>query len=95
MQHCVAHLRSFLRFSHSQGLVDRRLDAIDTPRVYRDELPPRALPWEVVQQLLRSIDRGDAMGWRDYTVGPAKRRKPAPAFDFRSIEGGSNSQKLL
>lgn len=68
MQHCVAHLRSFLRFCHSQGLLDRRLDAIDTPRVYRDELPPRALPWAVVQQLLRSVDRRDAMGWRDYAI---------------------------
>lgn len=28
-------------------------------------------------------------------VGPAKRRKPAPALDFRPIVGGVNSRKLL
>lgn len=68
LQHWIARLRSFLRFCHSQGVLDRRLDAIDTPRVYREELPPRALAWPVVQQLLRSIDRKTASGWRDYTI---------------------------
>lgn len=51
-----------------QGLLVVRLDAIDTPRVYRDELPPRAIPWASVQALLRSIDRRQATGWRDYTI---------------------------
>lgn len=68
LQHWVARLRSFLRFCHSQGLVAARLDAIDTPRVYRDELPPRAIRWATVQELLRSIDRRHSMGWRDYTI---------------------------
>lgn len=68
MQHVVARLRSFLRFCHFQGLLPQPLDAIDTPRVYRDEQPPRALPWATVLQLLRSIDRRQAMGWRDYTI---------------------------
>lgn len=68
MQHWVARLRSFLRFCLSNALLAQPLDAIDTPRVYRDELPPRALPWRTVIELLRSIDRGDAMGWRDYTI---------------------------
>jgi integrase len=36
--------------------------------VYRDELPPRALPWRIVTGLLRSIDRSTATGWRDYTI---------------------------
>ncbi len=44
------------------------LDAIDMSRVYRDELPPRALPWSTVIELLRSIDRNDAVGWRDYAI---------------------------
>jgi site-specific recombinase XerD len=68
MQHWVARLRSFLRFCHSQGFLAVRLDAIDTPRVYRGELPPRAIPWATVQDLLRSIDRRQSTGWRDYTI---------------------------
>lgn len=68
LQHWVAHLRSFLRFCHMQSLLPVRLDAIDTPRVYRGELPPRAIPWPTVQELLRSIDRRQSMGWRDYTI---------------------------
>lgn len=69
MQHVVAHLRSFLRFCHDRGDLPSRLDRqIDTPRIYRDELPPRALPWEQVQVLLESIDRQGKGGWRDYCI---------------------------
>jgi integrase/recombinase XerD len=68
LQHWVARLRSFMRFCHVNGLLPQPLDAIDTPRVYRDELPPRALPWSTVLALLRSVDRSDAMGWRDYVI---------------------------
>ncbi len=45
-----------------------RLDTIDAPRVYRGELPPRALTWPLVQRLLRSIDRRSRLGWRDYAI---------------------------
>jgi integrase len=41
---------------------------IDTPRVYRLERLPRALPWSQVQALLRSIDRRQPHGLRDYTM---------------------------
>ncbi len=68
LQHWVARLRSFLRFCHMQGLLASRLDAIDTPRVYRGELPPRAIPWGTVQELLQSIDRGQTTGSRDYVI---------------------------
>lgn len=68
LQHWVARLRSFLRFCHVSALLPQPLDAIDTPRVYRDELPPRALSWNTVLALLRSVDRSDAMGWRDYAI---------------------------
>src|SRR5205823_3141124 len=44
------------------------LDVIDTPRTYRDELTPRALPWALVKKLLRSVDRSSKAGWRDYTI---------------------------
>lgn len=65
LQHEVAYLRAFLRYAHDVGLVHERLDGLDTPRTYRDELPPRALPWPSVLQLLRSIDCTSRGGWRD------------------------------
>jgi len=68
LQHEVAHLRAFLRYAYDLGLVSERLDALDTPRTYRDELPPRALPWSSVLQLLRSIDRTSRGGWRDLCI---------------------------
>lgn len=68
LQHVVAHLRAFLRFCFECGAIPERLDVIDTPRVYRGELPPRALAWPLVQRLLRSVDRSSPLGWRDYTI---------------------------
>jgi integrase/recombinase XerD len=68
MQHVVAHLRAFLRYSIACGLVREGLDVIDTPRTYRDELPPRAMPWTLVKKLLRSVDRSSKLGWRDYVI---------------------------
>lgn len=67
-QHVVARLRAFLRFCFEQDGVSERLDVIDTPRVYRGELPPRALAWPLVQRLLRSVDRSSRLGWRDYAI---------------------------
>lgn len=68
LQHTVAHLRSFLRFCYDRGQLNERLDIIDMPRTYRDELPPRALPWDLVQKLLGSIDRSHSLGCRDHTI---------------------------
>jgi integrase/recombinase XerD len=68
LQHIVARLRAFFRYCDMQRLVRRRLDTIDTPRTYRGERPPRALPWPVIQQLLRSIDCAGKAGWRDYAI---------------------------
>lgn len=69
LQHTVAHLRSFLRFLAARDLAPIGLDAhIDTPRVYRDERLPRALPWDMVLTLLRAIDRSTLMGRRDYAM---------------------------
>lgn len=68
LQHEVAHLRAFLRYAHDAGLVRERLDGLDTPRTYRDELPPQALPWPSVLRLLRSIDRTSRAGWRDLCI---------------------------
>ena len=68
LQHEVGQLRAFLRYAHDAGLVRERLDSLDTSRTYRDELPPRALPWPSVLKLLRSIDRASRNGWRDLTI---------------------------
>lgn len=68
LQHEVAQIRAFIRYAHDAGLVGERLDGFDTPRTYRDELPPRALPWSSVLQLLRSIECTDRAGWRDLCI---------------------------
>ena len=69
LQHTVAHLRSLLRFLAAEGKIPVGLDAqIDTPRVYRGEKLPRALPWATVCAFLQSIDRSTAIGRRDYAV---------------------------
>src|SRR2546429_6261035 len=49
-----SHLRAFLRFLVSTGEIPQGLETqIDTPRVYRGEQLPRALPWETVRALLK------------------------------------------
>jgi integrase len=68
LQHTVARLRAFLRYGYDRGIVVKRLDAIDTPRAYRDELPPRAIDWPLAQRLLASIDPGSRSGWRDLAM---------------------------
>jgi integrase/recombinase XerD len=68
MQHVVARLRAFLRYGAARGLIRAGLDTIDTPRTYREELPVRALPWPLVDKLLRSVDLTSRAGWRDYAV---------------------------
>jgi integrase/recombinase XerD len=69
LQHEVSALRVFLRFLAMDRRVPAGLDSqIDTPRLYRLEQLPRALPWKTVSALLRSIDRTSAMGLRDYAM---------------------------
>lgn len=69
MQHTVAQLRSFLRFLALTEKVIPGLDSqIDTPRVYRGEQLPRAIPWETVRSFLTAIDRTTSMGLRDYAI---------------------------
>jgi integrase/recombinase XerD len=69
LQHEVAALRGLLRFLASDGRVPAALDRqIDTPRLYRLEQLPRALPWDTVTALLRSIETKSAMGLRDYAM---------------------------
>jgi integrase/recombinase XerD len=68
LQHTIDRLRAFLRFCHDRGELRARLDIIDTPRCYRDELPPRALAWHLVRKLLHSIDRSAPLGCRDHAM---------------------------
>ena len=69
LQQDIGALRGFLRFLAMDGRVPTGLDSqIDTPRLYRLEQLPRALPWETVRTLLRSIDKTSAKGLRDYAM---------------------------
>ena len=69
LQGMVAHVRSFLRFLASSGETAIGLDRqIDTPRVYREEQLPKALPWETVQAFLHAIDLTTPAGIRDYAI---------------------------
>jgi integrase/recombinase XerD len=69
LQHDIGALRGFLRFLSMDDRVPAGLDRqIDTPRLYRLEQLPRALPWETVRTLLQSIDRTPPMGLRDYAM---------------------------
>ena len=69
LRHFVATLRAFLRWRYSQRLLAEPLhEQIDTPRVYRGERLPRAIPWEQVQALLNSIKRSNYSGHRDFTL---------------------------
>jgi integrase/recombinase XerD len=69
LQHVVCQVRGFLRFLAMRGEAALGLDSqIDTPRVYRLEHLPRALPWETVCAFLESIIRTCASGMRDYAM---------------------------
>lgn len=69
LRHDISALRGFLRFLAIDGRVPETLSSeIDTPRLYRFEQLPRALPWETVRALLRSMDRTSAVGLRDYAM---------------------------
>jgi len=64
-----AVLRTFLRFLAAAGEGPVGLDAqIDSPRIYRGARLPRALPWEAVRALLKSIDRTTPKGRRDFAM---------------------------
>lgn len=69
LQHDIGALRGFLRFLAIDDRVPAGLaNQIDTPRIHQLEKLPRALRWETVRALLRSIDRTSAMGLRDYAM---------------------------
>jgi integrase/recombinase XerD len=69
LQHDIGAVRGLLRFLATDARVATGLDGrIDTPRLYRLEQLPRALPWNTVSELLRSMETATAMGLRDYAM---------------------------
>jgi integrase/recombinase XerD len=64
----VRGIRAFLLDCHHRGLLPERLDLIDIPRGFRRDLPPRAIPWPLVERLLQSVDRTDRTGRRDHAI---------------------------
>jgi site-specific recombinase XerD len=69
LQHEIAALRGLLRFLALDGRVPPGLEKqIDTPRLYRLEQLPRALPWSTVIELLKSLDLTSDIGLRDYAM---------------------------
>jgi site-specific recombinase XerC len=71
---------------------------IDTPRVYRQEQLPRALPWETVQALLQSIPLDTPLGQRDHamlslmaTYGLRSCEVVALTLEDISVEGRADS----
>lgn len=62
-------LRVFLRYLARERLAARDLSTqVEFPRQPRLATLPRALPWEVVRQVLEGVDRRDARGKRDYAI---------------------------
>jgi len=69
LQQVVANLRGYLRWQHAEGRLKRPLhEEIDAPRCYRLEKLPRALPWQQLTALLRSIERSPPRGHRDFAL---------------------------
>lgn len=65
----VATIRSFLQFQHQRGALPKPLhELIGTVQTYREECLPQPMPWPVVRQLLKKIDRSTPLGLRDYAV---------------------------
>jgi len=62
-------LRSFLRFCLHQGYIEQSLDrAVPTLRTYKLATVPRGLSDTEAQQVLRSINRNNHVGRRDYAI---------------------------
>jgi integrase/recombinase XerD len=65
----AASIRSFCRFLLTTGRISVELaESIVAPVQRKHERPRRALPWEDVQRLLRSVDTSTAQGLRDYAI---------------------------
>lgn len=62
-------LRSFLRFLHTTGRLPVDLaKGVMAPRFHISARPPRTLPWQNVKRILRSIQRSEPPGKRDFAI---------------------------
>ncbi len=62
-------LRGFLRFLFTTGRLRYDLaTSVVAPRYRIDESPPRALPWDTVRRILRTIPRDRPLGLRDFAM---------------------------
>lgn len=79
-------LRSFLTYLHFKGILVLDLSyAVERPRVYRWSQPPRVFESEMVEYLLRTLDRSTAVGKRDYAILLLAARYGLRASDIRSL----------
>ncbi|MBI3658550.1 MAG: tyrosine-type recombinase/integrase [Acidobacteria bacterium] len=68
-KHLVSSLRSFLRFAHVRGYLEKSLvDAVPLIATWKLEGIPRTIPWTSVQKLLSAPDRKTHGGRRDYAI---------------------------
>lgn len=68
LQSSVGCLRGFLRYAFERRLITTPLDGLERPACFRNEQPPRALDWSLIQRFLGSIDRTEPLGWRDFMI---------------------------
>jgi integrase/recombinase XerD len=61
-------IQAFLVYCHERGDLPERLDQIDLPRGFRDDQPPRAMAWPLVERLLDSIEPSVHEGRRDHAI---------------------------
>lgn len=62
-------LRAFLRFLHTTGRLTADLaSGVMRPRFRVSQRPPRTLPWADVRRILRSIEKKQSPGRRDYAI---------------------------
>ena len=64
----VGCLRSFFRFANTQRWCKRVADAIDAPRIYRDEGLPLGPPWDQVKDLIINIGVATSTDIRDRAI---------------------------
>ena len=62
-------LRAFLRFLHATGrLASDLASGVMRPRFRASHRPPRTLPWDDVRRILRSVEKKQSPGKRDYAI---------------------------
>jgi integrase/recombinase XerD len=68
-KHLVSSLRSFLRFAHVAGMIERNLvEAVPVITIHKLASLPRGISWDAVQKLLAAPNRQTAAGRRDYAI---------------------------